>query len=111
MGGGKERVGELGRQRSAGGDFEVEAYCASEVGALQGRTRQVHELQIRPTHPQRLKFDAPPTLCRHTSAAAPQAPKRRNPASHLPAGFCTGAPSGIRTPDPLIKSQLLCQLS
>lgn len=34
--------------------------------------------------------------------------KRKNPAE---AGFLVGAPSGFRTPDPLIKSQLLYQLS
>jgi hypothetical protein len=34
--------------------------------------------------------------------------KRKNPAE---AGFLIGAPSGFRTPDPLIKSQLLYQLS
>jgi hypothetical protein len=37
-----------------------------------------------------------------------ETPKHKNPAE---AGFLVGAPSGFRTPDPLIKSQLLYQLS
>ena len=42
---------------------------------------------------------------------APAARQRRRPATVRAAdlGFC--APSGTRTPNPLIKSQLLCQLS
>jgi hypothetical protein len=35
----------------------------------------------------------------------------RNDENPAEAGFSSGAPSGFRTPDPLIKSQLLYQLS
>jgi len=35
----------------------------------------------------------------------------KTPVTLQPQGLCNGTPSGIRTPDPLIKSQLLCQLS
>ena len=41
-------------------------------------------------------------------AEAPQATQKSTPHGVL---FCVGAPSGIRTRDPLIKSQLLYQLS
>lgn len=37
--------------------------------------------------------------------------KRKIPRNHMIPGNLTGDPSGIRTPDTLIKSQVLCQLS
>jgi hypothetical protein len=49
-----------------------------------------------------------PTERRHSGRGDEMLRNDENPAE---AGFSGGAPSGFRTPDPLIKSQLLYQLS
>ena len=64
-------------------------------------------------HPRKLTkaFNQILVLVIPTAIIEPFYDRVKNPAGLLPDGIHNGEPPEIRTPDPLIKSQMLCQLS
>ena len=83
---------------SVGLDVHARSVVAA---AIDGVTGEVFRARLTPGH-EVLSCKSPGPRPRNDSAGLP---RRTDPLVR------SGAPSGTRTPNPLIKSQLLCQLS